>query len=317
MKRYETTESRRIITIAGCKGGVGKSVIASALAIEAGRCGADVILVDADLGGPNLHTYLGIRQPERVISDFLSRSVAKIEGIILDTEFLGVRLISGAGNVPSQANLKFAQKMKIIEAISSLRAELLIVDIGAGSSRDVMDFFSMTDGGILITTCEPASIINSYGFMKNVIYRRLGRAFREKKHLAGLLERGMNPEADDGIPDIEKFLDELSDLDSECWMEAKAMLSDFRPGIIVNRAESALEAGVDEKLKAIAKKYLSIEAECLGAIVEDLYVKAAARKMTPFSVLAPDCPAAQSIRRIAARLLDRSSIEAPIESSLG
>ena len=316
MKRYEMTESRKIITVAGCKGGVGKSVIASALAIEAGRRGADVILVDADLGGPNLHTYLGIRRPERVMGDFLSHCVAKIEEIILDTGIPGVRLISSAGNVPSLANLKFAQKRKIIEAISSLRAELLIVDIGAGSSRDVMDFFSMTDGGILITTSEPASIINSYGFMKNVVYRRFDRAFREKKHLAGLLERGMNPEADEGIPDIHKFLDELSELDTECWIEAKAMLSDFRPGIIVNRADSAVAAGVDEKLKAIVKKYLSIEAECLGAIVEDLYVKAAARKMTPFSVLAPDCPAAQSIRRIAGRLLDRSPVEMSLESRM-
>ncbi len=314
MENDETRNARRIITVAGCKGGVGKSVIASALAIEAGKRGADVILVDADLGGPNLHTYLGIRRPERVMSDFLSRRFRNIEEIILDTDLPGVRLISCAGNAPSQANLKFAQKAKIIAAISSLETQLLIVDIGAGSSRDVMDFFSMTDGGILVTTPEPASIINSYGFMKNVVYRRFRRAFKKKERLAGLLERGMNPEGEGGISDIEKFMDELVELDSECGAQAKVLLSRFRPGIIVNRADSAADAGVDEKLKAIVKKYLSIDAECLGAIVEDLYVKAAARKMIPFSVFAPNCPAAQSMRRIAARLLDRYTVDAPIEA---
>ena len=172
----------------------------------------------------------------------------------------------------------------------------------------------MTDGGILVTTPETASIINSYGFMKNVIYRRFGRIFKGKERLSGLLERGTNPEADGGISDIEQFLGELAELDPDCGAEVRALLSQFRPGIIVNRADSAVEAGVDEKLKAIARKYLSIEAECLGAIVEDLYVKAAARKMIPFPVFAPDCPAAQSMRRIAARLLDRLQVDAPLES---
>ena len=84
MERDKTRNACGIITVAGCKGGVGKSVIASSLAIEAGKCGADVILVDADLGGPNLHTYLGISRPERVLSDFLSRRYRNIEDIVLD-----------------------------------------------------------------------------------------------------------------------------------------------------------------------------------------------------------------------------------------
>ena len=314
MEKDETKTSQTIITVAGCKGGVGKSVIASALAIEAGRCGADVILVDADLGGPNLHTYLGIRRPERVISDFLSRSAKKIEEIVLDTDLAGVRLISCAGNVPSQANLKFVQKAKIIDAISSLQADLLIIDIGAGSSNDVMDFFSMTNGGILVTTPEPASIINSYGFVKNVVYRRFSRIFRDNKSVIELLERGMNPEGDDGISGINELMDKLSDLDGESWIRAKAVLSYFRPGIIVNKVDTEADALVDEKLKAIIEKYLSIDAESLGAVVDDLYVKASARKMVPFSVYAPDCPAAQSMKQIARRLLERPAVDAPVEA---
>ena len=43
MEREETKTSRKIITVAGCKGGVGKSVLAGALAIEAGSCGLPVV----------------------------------------------------------------------------------------------------------------------------------------------------------------------------------------------------------------------------------------------------------------------------------
>jgi flagellar biosynthesis protein FlhG len=281
---------------------------------QAGRCGADVILVDADLGGPNLHTYLGIRKPDRVMNDFLSRSAKKIEEIVLDTDLEGVRLISCAGNVPSQANLKFAQKAKVIDAISSLQADLLIIDIGAGSSNDVMDFFSMTDGGILITTPEPASIINSYGFMKNVIYRRFIRLLRNNDSVAKLIERGMNPDAEDGIPGVRELMDKLSAIDDEGWAIAKDMLSHFRPGIIVNKVDPEVDVPVDKKLQAIIKKYLSVEAECLGAIVDDLCVKASARKMVPFSVYAPDCPASRCMRRIVRCLLERLPVDSPAET---
>jgi len=311
-----TRVSGRTITIAGCKGGVGKSVIASALAIEAGKSGADVILVDADLGGPNLHTYLGIRQPERVMSDFLARKVRKMEDILLDTNLTGVRFISCAGNVPSQANLKFTQKAKIIDSLSTLQTDLLVVDIGAGSSNDVMDFFSMTDGGILVTTSEPASIINSYGFVKNVIYRRLIRMFRDNNRVIELLERGINPEADGGISGINELMCLLSDLDGECWIKAKAMLSYFRPGIIVNKAETGADTIVDEKLKTIIKKYLSVESECLGAVVDDPCVKVSARKMVPFSVYAPDCPAARCVKRITRLLLEYTESDKPARTKM-
>jgi len=309
--------SARIITVAGCKGGVGKSVIASALAIEAGRGGMDVVLVDADLGGPNLHTYLGIRSPEYVVSDFLSRRVKTIDEIAIDTGFTGVRLISSAGNAPSQASLKFAQKAKIIDAISSLGADLILIDIGAGSSYDVMDFFSMTDSGILVTTPEPTSIINSYGFMKNVIYRRFGRAFRKKPSVIELLDRGLSPNGNNGISEITGLMDVLSGVDGESWLDAKAILSWFRPGVIVNKVDDGDGAVVGEKLKTIIRKYMSIDAQCLGEVPEDQAVKVAARKMVPLAVFAPDSEAARCIGEIARRLLGLSLPLAQLESQLG
>jgi flagellar biosynthesis protein FlhG len=206
MRNGRSQEACKIATVAGCKGGVGKSVIACAIAIEAGRSGLDVILVDADLGGPNMHTYLGIQSPELVISDFLSRRIPTIEQIILRTEYPGVSFVSSAGNSPSQANLRFAQKAKIMKSLSLITSDLLIIDIGAGSSYDVMDFFSLTDGGIIVSTPEPTSIINSYSFVKNVAYRRITREFRNNSLATEILRRGMNPAAEDGIPEMRELM---------------------------------------------------------------------------------------------------------------
>ncbi|MBI5118389.1 P-loop NTPase [Candidatus Poribacteria bacterium] len=302
MEKSGADNSRRIVTIAGCKGGVGKSVIACSIALEMGRLGKDVILVDADLGGANLHTYLGIRSPKYVISDFLSRRLKTIEETVLATDYQGVRLISSAGNVPSQANPKFAQKAKLINSLRSLKADCIVVDIGAGSSYDVMDFFSMTDDGILVTTPEPSSIVNSYGFVKNVLYRKLSLAFRQYSLVTELLKRGMNPDGNDGISSIPDLMAELERVSPECRLKAKEMLSHFIPGIIVNMTASESDLREGEKLKAIINKFLSIEARCIGHVVEDPVLRISAKRMIPFVVFAPDCRATTCVKEIARRL---------------
>ena len=296
-------EPKRIITVAGCKGGVGKSIVAVGLALELGRQGNKVILVDADLGGANLHTYLGMQAPKFVINDFLSRHVSSIEEIVLSTDFEGVSFISSAGNIPSQANPKFAQKIKIINSLMALKTDIVIIDIGAGSSYDVMDFFSMTDKGILVTVPEPTSIINSYGFVKNVVYRRFMTLFRQYPLVMDLIKRGMNPDAEKGISAIKELLAELAVVNPECWLKAKSMLSSFMPNIIVNMTSTESDVKLGEKLKAIITKYLSVDATCLGEIPEDASIKISAKKMIPFSILTPNSTASQAVRAIVQQLL--------------
>jgi flagellar biosynthesis protein FlhG len=308
------TASPRIITVAGCKGGVGKSVIACGIALELGRLGKDVIIVDGDLGGPNLHTYLGIQAPEYVISDFLARRVKQIQKIVLDTEYPGLRFISSAGNAPGQANPRFTQKIKIIKSISSLSADFIVIDIGAGSSYDVMDFFSLTNDGILVTIPEPTSIVNSYGFMKNVLYRRFSRSFREYPLVMELLKRGMNPNGDGGISGTHELMGELASVNAECWLKAKTMLDAFHPNIIVNMTVSDNDIKLGYKLKAIITRYLSIEPVFLGQVDEDPAVRRAAKRMVPFSVLAPECKATKSVTQIVRTLLSSPSDEGKREA---
>jgi flagellar biosynthesis protein FlhG len=52
-----------IWTIGGGKGGSGKSFITANIGICLSKLGVRVILIDADLGGANLHTFLGIPPP--------------------------------------------------------------------------------------------------------------------------------------------------------------------------------------------------------------------------------------------------------------
>ena len=87
---------RQIVAVGGGKGGIGKSLITSSLGICLARRGRRVVLVDADLGGANLHTALGLNPPKLSLGDFINRRVSSIEEVIMETGVPNLGLISGA-----------------------------------------------------------------------------------------------------------------------------------------------------------------------------------------------------------------------------
>src|ERR1700737_2923194 len=96
--RPEEPRARHIIAIGGGKGGVGKSLLAANLGIYLAQLGKRVVLIDADLGGANLHTFVGVERPKVTLGDFFEKRVARIEDCIVDTGVKGLGLVSGEGD---------------------------------------------------------------------------------------------------------------------------------------------------------------------------------------------------------------------------
>ena len=129
-----TPKGPRIWAIGGGKGGVGKSVIAANLAVAVAQSGARVALVDADLGGANLHTLLGISTPQRNLADFVARRVASLDRVMTPTSTENLWLVSGARALLEMANPNFGQKGKILRHICALDVDHVFLDLGAGSA---------------------------------------------------------------------------------------------------------------------------------------------------------------------------------------
>src|SRR4030043_927762 len=163
-------------TIGGGKGGSGKSFITANIGICLSKLGVRVILIDADLGGANLHTFLGISPPSLSLSDFIKKRVSRLQEVLIPTGIPNLQLLTGAQDLLNAADAKSAQKRKLLHSIQGLESDYILVDLGGGNALSVLDLFLMSDGGILVVTPEPTSIENTYRFLESAFYRRLRQA---------------------------------------------------------------------------------------------------------------------------------------------
>ena len=163
----------QIWAVGGGKGGVGKSVIASSLAAAIAGTGRRCVVIDVDLGGANLHTLLGVSRPLRTLSHLLTGEVASLAELMVPTSVPNLWLVSGNHALLDMANPKHSQKEKLFRHIRGLDVDDVVLDLGAGSAFNVLDFFLLARRGLVVVTPEPTAIENAEHFLKAALYRSL------------------------------------------------------------------------------------------------------------------------------------------------
>jgi len=154
----------RIITITSGKGGVGKTNVATNMAIAYGQMGKKVILIDADLGLANVNVMMNLIPQYNLYH--VIRKQKKMSEIILDTEY-GIKLVAGASGFSKIANMTEDERNSFIGEMYTLSdADIIIIDTSAGVSKNVLGFVAAADEVIIVTTPEPTSITDAYGIIK-------------------------------------------------------------------------------------------------------------------------------------------------------
>ncbi len=293
----------QILPIASGKGGVGKSLIAANLSIALAQAGKQVLLADLDLGGSNLHLILGVSNVREGIGTFLSRNEASFDGIIVPTDYPNLRFIAGDAEIPGMANLKASQKRTLLRRLLAQQADYLVLDLGAGTNNNILDFFLTSGNGIIVTAPNLPATLNAYLFLKNAMFRIMYSAFKRgswaQRYLSELHQEG-GPVQRVYIP---KLLETILARDPESYAAFRKSVAKFHPRLVMNMLEDPKDAERSGKLRRSIRQYLDLDLEHLGIIYRDDLQDIALASRLPIIAYKPQSVLAQAIYRIADKLI--------------
>ncbi len=293
------TIAPRIVSVGGGKGGVGKSVIAANLAVAMAQAGARVVIVDGDLGAANQHTLFGIDRPGPTLQGLLNHQIDHLEQARLPTMVKDLTLVPGSGAVVGAANLNHGQKTRLINEIQKLDAEVVVIDVGAGVSFNVLDLFDAGDIRLVVATPQLTAVQNAYAFLKGAVHR----ALRETAKAHGVTEEF---ESEIGPRETDKISHWLARLAKSVPAVAgafEAQLEHFGVRLIGNQIFAPQEARVISAVSRMMEDFLSLHAPVLGTLRASRALHDSVTRRRPFLVDATREEAAVTFRQLAMSVL--------------
>lgn len=288
--------------IGGGKGGSGKSFLTSSLGQLSAGLGKRTLVIDLDLGAANLHTLVGVPYPQKGFSDFIRKKILQLEDTVVETPFENLFLISGAHDNFDIANLSYEQKLKTIRAIAKLDYDCVLLDLGAGTSFNTLDFFLISQNGIFITTPEPTSIENVYRLIRSIYFRRIRSSFS----VADFKTLEDASEAKFGRGSINKpecMMQVIDETYPGKYGQLQDELDVFRFKLIINQVRKHDNAALGLQICKMIEKHLRLHLEFAGNVAYDDHVHDAICQQVSFLERYPYTKTAGDLRELGKRIV--------------
>jgi flagellar biosynthesis protein FlhG len=285
-----------IVSFASGKGGVGKSTTVSNLGLLLARRGLSVVIIDLDVGGADLHVMFGELTPALTLSDFIAKRAETLEEVAHPISWCPrLRLIAGTGETLQNTNPAVRTKKKLERHIRKLSADVILLDIGAGTNYHALDFFLWADLPVVISTPDPTAVLDLYKFVKLAATRRV---------LAALGSREPAGEAllEEDFRTLAQLMAAARAAGPEAEQKAQLALSSMRVCMLLNQAPPDDRVGAS-KLRGVVQRFLGSEAVALGSIPSDPAVTQSIRRFLPVVEFAAESPAARAYDQVCDALL--------------
>lgn len=169
-----------------------------------------------------------------------------------------------------------------------------MIDVGAGTSYNSLDFFMYSDIQICVTLPDPTSILDFYTFLQLATIRKVLDSFLSQSDVSNILKSQT-------FTNLSEVFELAEQTQEGARKKAQEALKYFHPLLIVNR--DAANGTVNKtKLNEMITKYLGIEIPTLGKIPDDPNVTKALKAFMPVSALYPTTPASISLQTIAGKM---------------
>jgi flagellar biosynthesis protein FlhG len=163
--------SARVLAVTSGKGGVGKTNIATNLALCMASPERRVLLLDADISLGNLDLLLNVRSKFN-ISHVINGSKRVDE--IIEVGPRGLQFICGASGLDQLADISESEQHRLLQHLSGLQhtSDTIVIDTAAGISNSVVSFCLAADHVLVVTTPEATAMTDAYGMVKVLVRKR-------------------------------------------------------------------------------------------------------------------------------------------------
>ncbi|MCC7263862.1 MAG: P-loop NTPase [Candidatus Latescibacteria bacterium] len=283
--------------VAGGKGGTGKSTLTANLGVGLALLGYKVILVDGDLGGADLHLFFNQISPPRSLGSFLTSETRSLRDVLLPTPTENLKLICGGNELVGAANLSYLAKERLIRHIQTLDADYVLVDLGAGSAYNTLDFFSLSNQGIVVCTPEPQARVDAYGFIKNTVYRKLRRRFARHEGIKEVINQ-FAKQSGRRTGRLCALVEMIGEADPQAGRDAEDLLHSFRPRLLLNRVRRRRHVDEVHRFLDLVQEYLSVKMDYIGYVRSDEAILEACERRRPVLLESPKASASRDIYTI-------------------
>jgi flagellar biosynthesis protein FlhG len=295
----QPNSTARIITIGGGKGGVGKSIVSSNLAVAMAQNGHRVVLVDCDLGAANQHVLFGIDRPLPGLQALIDRKIDSLTPAMTPTGLPNLHLVAGTGASVGAANISHGEKQRIMKKIRALNADVVIVDVGAGVSFNVLDFFELGSQRLLVVTPQVTSIQTAYSFLKGAVLRTL-RHHAEKTDEIELLEPAITSRENEKVATLLGRLREQHPTFGEAIFQ---ILARFNAQIVGNQVFEENQTGIFHAVSRMIQDFLGISVPILGYVGVSRRIRESVNQRRPMLLGGQKDENAKIFREMAENLL--------------
>jgi flagellar biosynthesis protein FlhG len=298
-----------VVAVGGAKGGIGKSTLSASTATALANLGYRVVAIDMDLGGAGLHLFLGVRTPAHTLGHWWHGGTNDLTAALHPTEHAMLSLIAGDASVLGSTNINHGQKQKLLRQIHRLPADFVVLDLGGDTSFNTLDFFLFADHRLVVTTADPASVLEAYSFIKVALLRRLAQyvgAEATRPRFAPAAEARLRQFVADcrqpGAEHVSSLVAALPALDPEAGSAVATILREVRPRLVLNLSDPTAGKEIIERIRDACQQHLRIDVDLCHLVPADARVAQATRRITNVIASGSDGQAGQAVWALAHKL---------------
>lgn len=303
IKMRSASAEKAIWAIGGGKGGVGKSFVSSSIGISLAQMGHTVTIIDLDLGGANLHTFLGTEIPKMSLSDYLSKRVQKLSDVTFESGIKNLKFISGANDALDVVEVSAEQKRLLISEIKKIDSEFILIDLGAGTSQHTLDFFLLAQKSIVTILPEPTSIENAYRFIKSAFYRKL-QLISGSPEIKKIIDMAMDHKNELGIRTPSDLISHVLKVSPHHAQKFQNEMANFQLNLIINQVRTKSDIDVGWSIQSVCQRYFGLETHFIGYLDHDNAAWQSLRKKRPLLLEYPYCMLVGQVFKITKGLID-------------